>query len=61
MSYKAGDLVRYIAAPVFDGIVETGDVGTVTRVADGWVHALWPSGEEGSVPISNVRPEPPSR
>ncbi|WP_229051502.1 hypothetical protein [Aeromicrobium sp. Leaf350] len=54
MTYKPGDLVRYTAAPVFDGVIDTGDIGVVTRVVDGWVHAVWPSGVKGSVPTSNV-------
>ncbi|CAN5201592.1 hypothetical protein BH11ACT1_BH11ACT1_06310 [soil metagenome] len=53
--YAAGDQVEYIAAPVFDLIIQPGDVGEVTRVVDGWVHASWPRSGEHSVPIEHVR------
>jgi len=56
VTYQAGDRVVYIAAPVFDAIIETGNVGTVIRVIDGWVYALWPQSGEHSVPVENVRP-----
>ena len=56
--YEPGDLVEYIAAPVFDLIITTGEVGVVTRVEDGWVHAEWPRSGEHSVPLDNVRPHP---
>ncbi len=38
--YQPGDQVEYIAAPVFDLIIETGEVGVVTKVENGWVHAF---------------------
>lgn len=54
--YKSGDLVEYIAAPVFDLIITTGEVGVVTRVEDGWVFARWPRSGVHSVPLEHVRP-----
>lgn len=54
-SYQPGDEVEYIAEPVFDLIIETGDVGIVTRVEDGWIYATWPRSGEHSVPLRNVR------
>ena len=56
MSYEPGDLVEYVAAPVFDGIIQTGHIGEVTQVVDGWVHVLWPRSGQHSVPVANVRP-----
>jgi hypothetical protein len=56
MSYERGDLVEYIAAPVFDLIITTGEIGVVTRVDDGWVFARWPRSGEHSVPVGHVRP-----
>ena len=53
--YRPGDRVEYIAAPVFDLIIETGEVGVVTKVENGWVHALWPRSGEHSVPLQHVR------
>ena len=49
-----GDEVRYIAQPVFDGIIDTGEVGRVERVEDGWVFAWWPRSGLHSVPLANV-------
>ena len=49
MTYEAGDAVEYIAEPVFDLIIRTGDVGVVTRVDDDWVFAHWPRSGEHSV------------
>ena len=57
--YQRGDRVEYIAAPVFDGIITTGDIGTVTRVEDGWVFAVWPRNGIHSVPLDHVRRVPP--
>lgn len=37
VDYRPGDRVEYIAAPVFDLIIETGEVGVVTAVEDDWV------------------------
>ena len=54
--YKQGDRVRYIAAPVFDLIIETGEVGVVERLDSGWVYAWWPRSGLHSVPIANVEP-----
>ncbi len=53
--YQPGDQVKYIAAPVFDLIIETGEVGVVTKVENGWVHASWPRSGEHSVPLQHVR------
>lgn len=55
MTYEAGDAVEYIAEPVFDLIIRTGDVGVVTRVDDDWVFAHWPRSGEHSVPLRHVR------
>jgi hypothetical protein len=55
-TYVKGDRVRYIARPVFDLIIETGEVGIVERVDDGWVHAWWPRSGLHSVPEPNVEP-----
>jgi hypothetical protein len=52
--YRSGQRVEYNAAPVYDGIIETGDIGLVTRVEDGWVFAKWRDGIH-SVPLRNVR------
>ena len=49
-----GDAVRYIAQPVFDGIIDTGEVGRVERVEDDWVFAWWPRSGLHSVPLANV-------
>lgn len=53
--YRPGDRVEYIAAPVFDLIIRTGDVGVVTKVENGWVHAEWPRSGEHSVPVDHVK------
>ena len=55
--YAAGDRVVYVAEPVFDEIIRTGEVGIVDRVEDGWVFAWWPRSGRHSVPVGNVRPE----
>jgi len=60
VTYRAGDRVEYSAAAVFDLLIRPGDVGTVTRVEDDWVVALWPRSGEHSVPQSNVRAVPGS-
>jgi len=49
-----GDRVRYIAAPVFDLIIETGEISIVERVEDDWVIAWWPRSGLHSVPVDNV-------
>jgi hypothetical protein len=54
MSYERGERVRYTAAPVFDLIIETGDVGVVERVEGNWVHTWWPKSGLHSVPAANV-------
>lgn len=54
-----GDRVEYIAEPVFDLIIETGEIGWVTKVEDGWVHAAWPRSGVHSVPVAHVRLLPP--
>ena len=56
MTYQQGQRVEYIAEPVFDLIIQTGDVGVVTREVDGWVYAVWPRSGEHSVPVAHVRP-----
>ncbi len=56
--YRKGDRIEYIGAPVFDGIIWTGDVGVVVEVTGGWVIASWRDGIH-SVPLQNVRPGPP--
>jgi hypothetical protein len=58
-SFARGDRVEYIGAPVFDGIITTGEVGWVTKVEAGWVFALWPRSGVHSVPVGNVRLLPP--
>jgi hypothetical protein len=57
-TYRAGDHVEYIAGPVFDLMIQTGDVGVVTKVESGWVHAEWPRSGEHSVPLRHVREAP---
>lgn len=56
MTFEPGDRVAYIAAPVFDLIISTGEVGVVTKVEDGWVYADWPRSGVHSVPVEHVRP-----
>lgn len=56
VALEVGQMVEYIAEPVFDLIIQTGDIGRVTRVENGWVHAVWPRSGEHSVPVVNVRP-----
>jgi len=56
MTFVAGDRVMYVAAPVYDLIITTGEVGVVTRVDADWVHATWPRAGEHSVPTGHVRP-----
>lgn len=58
-TFARGDRVEYIGAPVFDGIIATGEIGWVTRVESGWVFAVWPRSGIHSVPASNVRLLPP--
>jgi hypothetical protein len=55
--YRKGDRVRYVAAPVFDLIIETGEIGTVERVEHDWVFAWWPRSGLHSVPFS-LAPHP---
>lgn len=55
VEYQAGDRVEYVAAPVFDLIIVTGDVGVVAFEREGWVHAEWPRGGVHSVPREHVR------
>ena len=54
-----GDRVEYIAEPVFDLIIETGEIGWVTRVEGDWIFAAWPRSGVHSVPLANVRLLPP--
>ena len=56
VTYTVGSPVEYVGLAVFDLIIRTGDIGTVTRVQDGWVHAVWPRSGEHSVPFEKVRP-----
>jgi hypothetical protein len=58
VTYQPGDRVEYIAAPVFDLIIDTGEVGIVTKEEDGWVYAEWPRSGIHSVPVAHVRPVP---
>jgi hypothetical protein len=58
-SFNQGDRVEYIDAPVFDGIITTGDIGWVTKVEGSWVFAMWPRSGIHSVPASSVRLLPP--
>ena len=57
LEYQKGDRIEHIGAPVFDGIIWTGDVGVVVEVKGGWALASWRDGMH-SVPIENVRPGP---
>ena len=59
-TYQSGDRVKYVAAPVFDLIIETGEIGVVTRVDGGWVYATWPRSGEHGVPVDHVEPAPPA-
>lgn len=52
--YTKGDRVRYVAQPVFDLIIDTGEVGTVERVEGDWVFAWWPRSGLHGVPVANV-------
>lgn len=54
--FRAGQRVEYTGGTVFDGLIETGDVGIVSRVDKGWVYAHWPRSDcEHSVPLDSVR------
>jgi hypothetical protein len=53
--YRPGDRVQYVGQPVFDGIIDTGEVGTVVKVEEGWVFARWPRSGVHSVPLYSVR------
>jgi hypothetical protein len=53
--FARGDRVEYIAEPVFDGIITTGEIGWVTKVEGDWVFAAWPRSGIHSVPARNVR------
>jgi hypothetical protein len=61
MELEPGDRVEYVAAPVFDEIIVTGEIGVVTAVEDDWVFARWPRSGVHSVPAAHVRPVPTSR
>jgi hypothetical protein len=54
--YQPGDRIEYIAQPVFDCIITTGEIGIVVRIEDDWVFAEWPRSGVHSVPVSNTRP-----
>src|SRR5947209_7817700 len=41
-TYRPGGRIEYIAEPVFDAIIDTGEVGAVVSIEDGWVFAAWP-------------------
>ncbi len=56
MAYAKGDRVRYAAAPVFDLIVKTGEVGVVERTEGEWVYAWWPRSGLHGVPSAHVQP-----
>lgn len=56
MAYAKGDRVRYTGAPVFDLLIETGEVGDVDRTEGEWVHAWWPRSGLHSVRIADVEP-----
>jgi hypothetical protein len=55
VTYQTGDRVEYTAAPVFDQIITTGEVGIVTTVESEWICAIWPRSGQHSVPVANVR------
>lgn len=56
-----GDRVEYIGAPVFDGLIETGELGWVIAKAErGWVRASWPRSGFHSVPVDHIRLLPPA-
>jgi hypothetical protein len=57
--FLPGDRVEYTGRPVFDGIIDTGEIGWVTKVEAGWVFAAWPRSGVHSVPVANVRLLPP--
>jgi hypothetical protein len=59
VEFHFGDRVEYTGEPVFDGIIDTGEVGHVLTVEDGWVKAHWPRSGIHSVPVANVRLLPP--
>lgn len=54
MACEPGDDVKYTAPPIFDMLIRTGDVGRVTKAADGLVWATWPTGVR-AVPVTHVR------
>lgn len=58
-SFLPGDRVEYIGRPVFDGIIDPGEIGWVTKVEAGWVFAACPRSGVHSVPVGNVRLLPP--
>jgi hypothetical protein len=49
-----GDLVEYVAQPVFDLMIKPGETGIVERVEDGWVYADWPRSGVHGVPLDHV-------
>ena len=55
-TYQPGDHVRYIGQTVLDVIIETGDVGIVTEVANGWVYAYWPRAGVVGIPTLLLQP-----
>jgi hypothetical protein len=56
MAYEVGDRVRYVAEPVFELIITTGEVGIVTKVEGDWIFAKWPRSGEHSVTLKHVCP-----
>lgn len=54
-TYRVGDRIEYMGRPVFDGIIDTGEVGSVIKVEGGWVFARWPRSGVHSVPLESVR------
>ncbi len=53
--FLPGDRIEYIGRAVFDGIIDTGEVGWVIRVEAGWVFASWPRSGVHSVPVRSAR------
>jgi hypothetical protein len=53
--YRPGDRVEYVGQPVFDGIIDTGEIGSVIKIEKGWVFARWPRSGVHSVPLYKVR------
>ncbi len=52
--FEPGDLVMYVASPVSDLIIKTGETGIVKRTDGDWVYVDWPRCGVHSVPKGNV-------